>query len=220
MHETVYDYISLIGSEAEFYWIIMRIISGKKRGMKLLGPGTHETRPITDRAKEALFSVLYKYDIIEGGSVADLFSGTGSMGLECLSRGAKYATFIEQSPKVVAILKRNIEKADFVAESTVIKANVFKVGAPVTADIEKYDLVFVDPPYVMSTDSKAGSRVAKLMMMLNEQMSGGGLAIVRTHKRSELDEEYGNLVQIDKRQWGTMGVAIYQMQGEGETDDQ
>jgi len=187
--------------------------------MKLLAPGTHETRPITDRAKEALFSVLYKYDIIEGGCVADLFSGTGSMGLESLSRGAKYATFIEQNPKVVAILKRNIEKAAFVKESKVIKANVFKVGAPVTADIEKYDLVFVDPPYVMSTDSKAGSRVAKLLMLLNDQLGPGGLVIVRTHKRSELDERYGKLELIDNRKWGTMGVAIFQLKSEGRTDD-
>jgi 16S rRNA (guanine966-N2)-methyltransferase len=198
----------------------MRIISGKKRGMKLLGPNTHETRPITDRAKEALFSILYKYDVIEDGCVADLFSGTGSMGLESLSRGAKFATFIEQSHKVVAILKRNIEKADFVEESAVIRGNVFKVGAPVTVDIEKYNLVFVDPPYVMSTDSREGTQVAKLLVLLNDQLAPGGLVIVRTHKRSELDEEYGNIKLIDKRMWGSMGVAIYQLPGEGQDDDE
>jgi len=56
-------------------------------------------------------------------------------------------------------------------------------------------------------------------MMLNEQMADGGLAIVRTHKRSELDEQYGNLVQIDKREWGSMGVAIYQLKDKGQADD-
>lgn len=188
--------------------------------MKLLGPNTHETRPITDRAKEALFSILYKYDVIEDGCVADLFSGTGSLGLESLSRGAKFATFIEQSPKVVAILKCNIEKADFVEESTVIRGNVFKAGAPVTADIEKYNLVFVDPPYVMSTNSKEGTQVAKLLMLLNDQLATDGLVIVRTNKRSELDEQYGNLKLIDKRTWGTMGIAIYQFPGEGQDDDE
>lgn len=198
----------------------MRIISGIKRGMKLLGPGTHETRPITDRAKESLFSVLYKYDVIEDGCVADLFSGTGSMGLESLSRGAKFATFIEQAPKVVAILKQNIEKADFVDESTVLRANVFKVGAPITTDIEKYNLVFVDPPYVMSTNSREGTQVAHLLMLLNDQLAPGGLVVVRTHKRSELDEQYGNLKIIDRRLWGTMGVAILQYQSEDWTDDQ
>ena len=107
----------------------MRIISGVKRGMKLLPPKGQGTRPITDRAKEALFSVLYKYGIVEDGLVADLFCGTGSMGLECLSRGAKWATFFEKDPKVVAVLNKNIEKAAFVAESKVIRANIFKIGA-------------------------------------------------------------------------------------------
>lgn len=189
----------------------MRIISGSKRGMNLLGPKTHETRPITDMAKEALFSVLYKYDLIEGGAVADLFSGTGSMGLESLSRGARCAAFVEQNSKVAAILKKNIEKAGFVKESHVIRGNVFKTGAPVTSDAVKYDLVFVDPPYAMSYDSKEGTRVSKLLMLLNEQINEGGIAVVRTHKRSEIDEEYGNLKMIDRRQWGSMSVVLLQM---------
>lgn len=196
----------------------MRIIAGSKRGMNLLGPKTMETRPITDRAKESLFSVLYKYDLIEGGAVADLFSGTGSMGLESLSRGARCATFIEQSAKVVSILKQNIEKADFVAQSHILKTNVFKVGAPVTADVEKYDLVFVDPPYVMSTNWKEGTQVAKLLMLLNDQVAGGGIVVVRTHKRAEYDRQYGNLKVVDTRKWGTMAVALLQMQA-GDQDE-
>lgn len=189
----------------------MRIIAGSKRGMKLLGPKTFDTRPITDRAKESLFSVLYKYDVIEGGAVGDLFSGTGSMGLESLSRGARCATFIEQNPRVAEILKKNIEKAGFVKESHIIRANVFKAGAPITAETEKYDLVFVDPPYAVSYDCKKGSRVAGLLMLLNDQMNEGGIVVVRTHKRSEIDEKYGNLRVVDKRQWATMGVVLLQM---------
>ena len=187
--------------------------------MKLLGPKTNETRPITDRAKESLFSVLFKYDLIEGGSVADLFSGTGSMGLECLSRGAKYATFIEQNRKVADILKKNIEKAQFTSQSRVLSANVFSTGAPVTADVEKYDLVFVDPPYKMSANCKEGTKVAKLMTMLSGQVTNGGIVVLRTHKRSEYLEEYGNLKLIDQRKWGTMCVALFQRDPEGRSDD-
>ena len=84
----------------------MRIIAGKKRGMKLLPPAGDQTRPITDRVKESIFSVLYKYDVIEGGLVADLFSGTGSFGLEALSRGAEFVFFAEQNRRVVEILKK------------------------------------------------------------------------------------------------------------------
>ena len=89
----------------------MRIIAGSKKGMKLLSPQTQSSRPITDRVKESLFSVLYKYDLPGGAIVADVFSGVGSMGLEALSRGAEFVTFVEKDPKVITVLKQNIEKA-------------------------------------------------------------------------------------------------------------
>ena len=78
----------------------MRIIAGTKRGMKLLSPETRVSRPITDRVKESLFSVLYKYDLPEGKRVADLFSGVGSLGLEALSRAAAFVTFVERDAEV------------------------------------------------------------------------------------------------------------------------
>ncbi len=194
----------------------MRIISGSKRGMKLLPPKNYDTRPITDRAKEALFSVLYKYDVIEGGIVADLFCGTGSMGLECLSRGARWVTFGEKDAKVVEILNRNIEKAVFVAESKVVRANVFKIGAPLLpADMgdEKYNLVFVDPPYKMAYETGVESRLGKLLEMLCEQVVEGAIVVVRTNKRANLLESYGTLNIIDRRQWGTMAVTLLQNSG-------
>jgi len=82
----------------------MRIIAGSKRGMKLLSPKTGESRPITDRVKESLFSVLYKYDLPNGKMVADLFCGVGSLGLEALSRGAEFVTCFEKDPKIIVIL--------------------------------------------------------------------------------------------------------------------
>ena len=91
--------------------------------MKLLSPKTQVFRPITDRVKESLFSVLYKYDLPHGARVADLFCGIGSLGLEALSRGATFVTFVEKDPRIVAILKKNIVKARFMNESKVIRAN-------------------------------------------------------------------------------------------------
>jgi 16S rRNA (guanine966-N2)-methyltransferase len=120
----------------------MRIIAGAKRGMKLLSPPrfclrqkTRGSRPITDRVKESLFSVLYKYDLPGGKMVADLFCGVGSLGLEALSRGAEFVTFVEKDPKVIATLRKNIEKAGFAGESKVIRADAFKIGAPVGEDV-------------------------------------------------------------------------------------
>jgi len=192
----------------------VRIIAGSKRGMKLLPPKTHDTRPITDRVKESLFSVLYKYDVVEGGVIGDLFCGTGSMGLEALSRGARWVTFAEKDPKVAATLDKNIEKAGFVAESKVIKANAFKVGAPVEVGgpaEEKYNLVFVDPPYKMSVHTDTHSQLGGLLLLLCEQLAGDGIVSVRTHKRTELLDEYDRLKVIDRRQWGTMAITLLQL---------
>src|SRR3954463_10464834 len=85
----------------------MRIIAGEFRGRKLLAPEGDITRPITDRVKQSLFDILTPE--IEGAKVYDLFAGTGSMGLECLSRGAKHSTFFESDRSAVTRLKKNIE---------------------------------------------------------------------------------------------------------------
>jgi 16S rRNA (guanine966-N2)-methyltransferase len=186
----------------------MRIIAGIKRGMKLLSPKTQVSRPIIDRVKESLFSVLYKYDLPGGKIVADLFSGVGSLGLEALSRGAVSVTFVEQDPKVSAVLKKNIEKSGFVNESKVIRANAFSVGAPV--DDQGYDLVFVDPPYARTSDVGQDSPLGRLMDVLQQQVSPDGIVVVRTSERTELVDRYHEFQVIDRRKWGTMAVTILQ----------
>ena len=95
----------------------------------MFSPKTMASRPITDRVKESLFNVLYNYGLPEGKIVADLFCGVGSLGLEALSRGAEFVTFVEKDPKIIATLKKNIEKAGFVRESKVIRADAFKIGS-------------------------------------------------------------------------------------------
>jgi len=200
----------------------------------LLSPKAQVSRPITDRVKESLFSVLYKYDLPDGKIVADLFCGVGSLGLEALSRGAEFVTFVEKDLKTVAILEKNIEKAcptdeplgrraGFVGESPlgdtavrrpvdlrwkVIRANAFKIGAPV--DKQKYDLIFVDPPYSTTRETKEGSPLSELFVRLSEQSVLDGIVVVRTEKRTELLERYGQLGVIERRQWGTMAVTILQ----------
>ena len=194
----------------------MRVIAGTKRGMKLAGPKNEASRPILDRVKESLFSVLYKYGLPEGKIVADLFSGIGSLGIEALSRGADFVTFVEKDPAVISILKANIEKADFVKESKVIRANAFKVGAPVGFDGKKYDLVFVDPPYSLTTDAGKGSLLSGLLTFLPEQMAPEGIVVVRTYKRTELLDRYVQLGVIERRKWGNMTITILR----NRTDDE
>ena len=190
------------------YIVVMRIIAGTKKGMSLLSPKTQISRPITDRVKESLFSVLYKYDLPEGARVADLFCGVGSLGLEALSRGAEFVTFVEKDPKVFAVLKKNIEKAGFEKESKAIRANAFSVGAIVSTGMERYGLVFVDPPYAAARNVQAGSPLGGLLEMLDEQVMTEAIVVVRTSGDVNLLERYGCFQIAEKRQWGTMAITI------------
>jgi 16S rRNA (guanine966-N2)-methyltransferase len=186
----------------------MRIIAGTKKGMNLLSPMTQISRPITDRVKESLFSVLYKYDLPEGARVADLFCGVGSLGLEALSRGAEFVTFVEKDQKVFAILNKNIEKAGFVEESAVLRTNAFKTGAPVGEGGEKHDIVFVDPPYAAARNVNVDSPLAGLLELLGEQVADDGIAVVRTSRDISLLEQYGRFQIAERREWGTMAITI------------
>ena len=140
--------------------------------------------------------------------MADLFCGVGSLGLEVLSRGAEFVTFVEQDPKIIVTLERNIEKAGFVKQSNVIRADVFRIGAPVGSEGRKYNLIFVDPPYSLAQDVKSGSPLSKLFDFLQEQAADGALAIVRTDHRTFLQERYGQFQVVERRKWGTMAVTI------------
>jgi len=186
----------------------MRIIAGVKRGMKLFSPKAQVSRPITDRVKESLFSILYKYDLPADKNVADLFCGVGSLGLEALSRGAVSVTFVEQDPNIIATLKKNIEKAGFVKESKIIRANAFNIGAPV--DRRQYDLVFVDPPYARTTDVGKDSPLSGLLDLLRRGVSPDAVVVVRTSERTELLDKYSEFQVIERRKWGSMAVTILQ----------
>lgn len=187
----------------------MRIIAGEKRGMTILGPRTESTRPITDRVKESVFNVLQKYGSFEDAWVADLFCGTGSTGLEALSRGASHVVFVEQDAGVVEILKKNLAKGRFDDRSKIVRANAFKVGA---AGLEerRFDYVFVDPPYVMSRDVSVSSQLGSLMKLLGSQVAEKGVVLVRTEDRVEVLHDYGRLHLVERRKWGTMAVAFFQ----------
>ncbi len=187
----------------------MRIIAGSKRGMRLLSPPGRDTRPITDRVKESLFNILYNHGLPEGAAVADLFCGTGSMGLEALSRGAAWVTFIDKNRKVIEILKKNIARAGFERQCRPIAANILSVGAAPAAEHGLYDLVFVDPPYAMSRCAGEGSAIAGLMQLIDTQVNPDALIVLRTHQDALICDEYGLLTAVDTRQWGAMKVIFY-----------
>ena len=188
----------------------MRIIAGTKRGMKLFSPQTDVSRPITDRVKESLFNILANYDLLAGARVADLFCGVGSLGLEALSRGAAFVTFVEQNGEVIEVLQKNIAKAGFAERCRVVRASAFHMGAPVGPRGQRYDLVFVDPPYATTQEVGERSSLADLFGLLREQVVPRGVVVVRTHRRVTVLEDYGPFHAVDRRQWGTMAVVLLQ----------
>ena len=120
----------------------MRVITGSARGRRLKELEGMETRPTTDRVKEGLFNVL-QFDI-EGRKVLDLFAGTGQLGIECLSRGAASAVFVDRRPDAAALTRENLKLCDLTDRSRVVAGDSMEF---LKAAREKYDLIFLDPPY-------------------------------------------------------------------------
>jgi 16S rRNA (guanine966-N2)-methyltransferase len=130
----------------------MRVIAGRLRGSVLRAPPGEAVRPTYDRVRESLFSIIEP--VINGAAVLDMFAGSGSLGIESLSRGAVRATFIESSRNTFGTLRTNIERLGLTAESTLIRGDALEVvgqGAPGGP----FDIVFVDPPYSTGLAARA-----------------------------------------------------------------
>ncbi|MGN0999106.1 MAG: 16S rRNA (guanine(966)-N(2))-methyltransferase RsmD [Faecousia sp.] len=120
----------------------MRVISGKARGVSLKTPEGLKTRPTTDRVKEALFSII-QFDL-PGTKVLDLFGGTGQLGIEAISRGAKSAVFVDEQESACALIRENLHRAKMEKEATVIRSDYLSY---LSRCREYFDIIFLDPPY-------------------------------------------------------------------------
>ncbi|MEJ2110528.1 MAG: 16S rRNA (guanine(966)-N(2))-methyltransferase RsmD [Acidobacteriota bacterium] len=123
----------------------MRVISGKYRGRRLKGPKGMELRPTGDRLKETLFNILKP--VIQGAWFVDVFSGTGSIGIEALSRGAGEVVFIERDPSAVALIRYNLELCGIQDGYTIVQDDVFRVLRALARKNCRTDILFFDPPY-------------------------------------------------------------------------
>jgi 16S rRNA (guanine966-N2)-methyltransferase len=187
----------------------MRIIAGQFRGRRLLGPAdATTTRPITDRVKESLFNRLQSLGVLGEGRVLDLFCGTGSMGIEALSRGATHCTFVDQDRQAIETLKKNLEQLQL--EKTAYQARQASVFSPVwQAGLapESIALAFIDPPYpVAEADPQ---QVLTLVENLGPSFEDGGVGVVRTPKGLNLGE-VDNLDGPASFTYGSMTLNFYQ----------
>jgi 16S rRNA (guanine966-N2)-methyltransferase len=193
----------------------MRIIAGRHRGRTILGPESENTRPITDRAKQSLFDILAPR--VEGADVYDLFAGTGSMGLESLSRGAAKATFFERDKSALIRLRKNL--ASLREQATVIDKDVFRwfPPPPPQGDVgesakkvlitQQLDMIFLDPPYTFVREKAAELRSLTHSLAVY-YLNTDGILIFR-HDRSDTLDLPG-LTVIDQRTYGSMAIDILQ----------
>ena len=148
----------------------MRVISGIAKGQRLKAPQGGVTRPMTDRAREGVFSAIAR--LLPGAHVLDLYAGTGSLGLEALSRGSASAVFVERDRRALAALRTNVESVGLGGRIVGIDVDRFLVDRP-----ERFDLVFVDPPYRRPADS-----VETTLQLVTPLIRVGGTVLV--HRRA------------------------------------
>lgn len=125
----------------------MRVVSGDLGGRKLVTPDGSDTRPTSDRVREAMFNSLFSLDAIEGARVLDAFAGSGALGIEALSRGALHATFVETGRDALAALRENLETLQLGAQGRVVPGDALAHLERTAAEGSNYDLVLLDPPY-------------------------------------------------------------------------
>jgi 16S rRNA (guanine966-N2)-methyltransferase len=175
----------------------MRVIAGRHGGRRLQAPAGDATRPTSDRVREALFSILG--DRVAGARVLDLFAGSGALGIEALSRGAASATFVDDAPAALRVLRSNLEALGEDAE--VVRADAVRWLHTASRRARQYDLVLLDPPY-----RRAATLGPALGAALPAVLAHGARVVAESDRRAPL--ELGIPV-IDDRRYGDTRIRIH-----------
>lgn len=176
----------------------MRVITGSARGRKLITvPGMEVVRPTTDRVKEALFSAV-QFEI-EGALVADLFAGSGQLGIEALSRGARGAVFIDSSRQSIDVIKQNLSATGLMKQARVALMDAVSF---LNSTHERFDLAFLDPPYHSGLLEQA-------LPLLGEKMQDSGAILCETDREEELPEEAGSFRVVRRYRHSKTAITLY-----------
>ena len=184
----------------------MRIVAGKAKGTKLASIPGLNTRPTSDRVKEALFNILGPS--IQSSSFLDLYAGSGGMGLEALSRGAEKVVWIDSNPACIAQIQKNLDKTRL-AGGALITMDVLRGLAQLHREKECFDFIFLDPPYDQGL-------VGRTLQCLDDLslLTTGGIIIAETSKKEEGPLEMSKLCQQRKRRYGETMLLFYEAKGE------
>ena len=184
----------------------MRIISGNFKGKKIFLPKDTNTRPLRDLVKESIFNLIKhsnKFNcFINNGNILDLFSGTGSFGLECISRNSTKVTFIENYKEALHILKKNIKILDSKDKCKIIEEDCFDFFNIAKVFDEKFDLIFMDPPY-------KEKKINLIIDTIKEKkiLHDDGILIIHRHNKDNVDIT-NNLKILDQRIYGISKIII------------
>ena len=185
----------------------MRIVAGKFRSRSIQAPKGDQTRPTLDKVKEAIFSRIGPY--FDGGIMLDLFAGSGSMGLEALSRGMDHVVFVDRSPMAFNVIRSNIETLKVQDQTTVWKSDCFTALRKLADSGKKFDLIYLDPPYKKQ-------QLHKIMEMLDEMdlVQQGGDVILESLKEDEFLEAYHDLHKVKEVTYGISRISYYRKERE------
>jgi len=175
----------------------MRVIAGRYRGQRLKTPPGVRTRPTADRVREALFSILGN---VEDLQVADLFAGSGALGIEALSRGAARVTFVDQQPRGLAILRQNLDALGFKERANIVRGDVVRWLEASPEAVRAARFVFLDPPY----DDVVLDRALKVL-----DREVGDATVLAEHSRRQQPPTLSRLRVDRERRYGDTMVTVY-----------
>ena len=180
----------------------MRVITGSARGMTLKAPKGMDTRPTMDQVKEGIFSAI-QFEV-EGRRALDLFAGSGQMGIEALSRGAKSAVFVDSRADACKVVRENLEKTRLADKARVVQADYLSY---LDRRAETFDLIFLDPPYAEVFLENSLKRISEI-----DILSDSGIIITERPFGKELPAEIPGLVRFRDYRYGKAAVTIYRKQ--------
>ncbi len=187
----------------------MRVVAGRQKGRRLKEPGGQDLRPTSARVREALLSILGHR--IEGARVLDLYAGTGALGLESLSRGAREVVFVDNHAASIRILRENVDRCGYHDQCTIVSQDVgtFLTAPPPPDEPPAFDLIFMDPPY-HATD------LAQLLerLDLSGTIAAQGTIILEHFFKHKVPGRTGALVQTRQSRYGDTMLSFYQRAGE------
>jgi 16S rRNA (guanine966-N2)-methyltransferase len=182
----------------------MRVIAGSARGLRLTAPAGLQTRPTGDRVKEALFSIIASRRELVGARVLDICAGTGSLGIEALSRGGASCCFIEQDRSVMGILEKNLVRAGLAEKGVCLVLDALKGLNQLSRQGKTFDIVFFDPPYSSGLYALVPEALSSLSLL-----SEGGLLVAECSARTPMAERYGMLARVDRRVYGDTALEFF-----------